>query len=283
MTIETVAQDNEVLLSPATGISKFNPIGMFDSGLGGLTVMQQIVNKLPNEDIIYFGDTARVPYGGKSRETIIRYSIENAIFLIERNIKVLVVACNTATSHGLEKLQHIFNIPIIGVIDPGAERAVKASSNKRIAVLGTKGTIQSQAYQNAILQRAPDAVIFPIACPLFVPLVEEGCLDHPAAHLIVREYLKTLKEENIDTILLGCTHYPLMTKLIRAEVGDDIVIVDSAISCAEKIASLLNELDLTNENDNIPSYRYFVSDDAHKFQTLGSSFLGLPIKHVELR
>ncbi|MEI8365039.1 MAG: glutamate racemase [Parachlamydiaceae bacterium] len=255
------------------------PIGMFDSGLGGLTVMQQLVHKMPHEDIIYFGDTARLPYGGKSRETIIRYSIENAIFLIEKDVKILVVACNTATSHALDRLQQIFGIPVIGVIDPGAERAVETSSTQRIAVLATKGTIHSEAYQKAIRQLAPNAFVFPVACPLFVPLVEEGCLHHPATRLIVRDYLKPIKEQGVDTILLGCTHYPMLKALIQEEVGDHVTLVDSGSACAERVSSVLNTLNL-QKNTSPPFYQYFVSDDPHQFQTLGSAFLGFPITTV---
>lgn len=257
------------------------PIGMFDSGLGGLTVMQQLVRVLPHENIVYLGDTARLPYGAKSPETVVRYSIENTIFLIQKNVKMLVVACNTASAHALENLQRIFNIPVIGVIDPGAESAVKATKQGRIAVLGTKGTILSQSYQKAILQRAPKALVFPIACPLFVPLVEEDCLDHPATRLIVQEYLKPLKDHRIDTLLLGCTHYPLLKKMIQSEVGEEVTIVDSATSCAEKVQELLSLAGLQKLKNTLPSYRYFVSDDPKQFQKLGSSFLGMPIHGVE--
>lgn len=255
------------------------PIGMFDSGLGGLTVMQKLVSKLPYEDIIYFGDTARLPYGGKSSETIVRYSIENATFLIDKNIKILVVACNTATSQALDKLQQMFALPVVGVIDPSAEQAVKVSTHHRIAVLGTKKTIQSGAYQRAILQHAPKATVFPIACPLFVPLVEEGCIDHPAARLIVQEYLRPVKGQRVDTILLGCTHYPILKDLIQEEVGDQVTLVDSGSACADKISALLDRMDM-KKKPTPPSYQYFVSDDPHQFQRLGSAFLGFPIKDV---
>lgn len=256
-------------------------IGMFDSGLGGLTVMQQLIRVLPHENVIYFGDTARLPYGAKSPETIVRYSIENAIFLIQKNIKILIIACNTASAHALESLQQIFNIPVIGVIEPGAESAVKATKTGRIGVLGTKGTISSMSYQKAILQLAPKAEVFPIACPLFVPLVEENYVDHPATRLMVQEYLKPLKEYHIDTLLLGCTHYPLLKDLIRNEIGKEITIVDSATSCAEKVLSMLSKEGLQKTGKTQANYRYFVSDDPKKFQILGSSFLGWPIHHVE--
>ena len=186
-------------------------IGLFDSGIGGLTVLQQLVRALPDENYVYFGDTARLPYGEKSRETIIRYSIENSIFLLDKNIKMLVIPCNTATAFALEKLQKIFSVPVVGVIEPGAERAVEVSKNERIGVLGTRGTIYSQSYQKAILKINPSAFVLPIACPLFVPLVEENYVAHPSARLIVQEYLRPLKDQFIDTLLLGCTHYPLLT------------------------------------------------------------------------
>lgn len=257
-----------------------SPIGMFDSGLGGLTVMQQLVRMLPHENVIYFGDTARLPYGGKSPETIVRYSIENSIFLIQKNVKMLLVACNTASAHALENLQQIFSIPVVGVIEPGAEVAVQATKHGRIGVLGTKGTIQSQSYQKAIWQKAPNVLVFPVACPLFVPLVEEDCLDHPAARLIVQEYLKPLRQHRIDTLLLGCTHYPLLEGLIRSEIGDDVTIVNSATSCAEKVAGMLLQESLLRSIVKQPVYQYFVSDDPEKFRMLGSSFFGRAIESV---
>lgn len=249
-------------------------IGMFDSGVGGLTVMQQLIKTLPHEHIIYFGDNARFPYGEKSPETIIRYCIENTIFLLEQNIKMLVIPCNTATTHALEKLQHIFNIPIVGVIEPGADKAVKITKNKRIAILGTKGTINSGAYQKEILKMDPQIKLFPIACPLLAPLVEEHFLNHPATQLIIKEYLTPLKDSNVDTILLGCTHYPLISPLIQAEVGEHVSIVDSATTCAERVAALLQTHQLETPLRQLPQHKYFVSDDCERFRSLGKSFLG---------
>lgn len=258
-------------------------IGVFDSGVGGLTVLRQLIDILPEEHFIYFGDTARLPYGEKSRETIIRYSIENTIFLLEKNIKLLVVACNTATAHALERLEQIFNIPVIGVIEPCVERAIEVSKNGRIAILGTKGTIDSQSYQKAILKKAPGTYVLPVPCPLFVPLVEEQYMDHPAARLIVEEHLKPIQEQSIDTLLLGCTHYPLLKELIRDAVGDKINIVDSSRACAEKVALKLKEIGLQRmEKDSPRKIEYFVSDDPSKFQTSGRFFLNLPIDHVFL-
>lgn len=257
------------------------PIGMFDSGLGGLTVMQQLVCALPYEDVVYFGDTARLPYGGKSPETILRYSIENSIFLVQKNVKMIVVACNTATAHALEQLQRRFPIPVVGVIEPGVESALKVSRNRCIGVLGTKGTVLSRSYEKAILERNPHAKVFSVACPLFVPIVEEGFVDHLAARLIVKEYLAPLKEQQVDTLLLGCTHYPLLKELIRSEMGDGVEIIDSACSCANRIQEVLSKAELVRMNRMGPVYRYYVSDDPERFQDLGSAFLGMQIHNVE--
>jgi glutamate racemase len=257
-------------------------IGVFDSGVGGLTVMHELARALPHESFIYFGDTARVPYGGKSRETIIRYCIENAVFLLEKNIKLLVVACNTASAFGLEKLGQIFNIPVIGVIHPGAEKAVSVTRTKRIGVLGTKGTIQSGAYQQAIYALLPEAEVIPMACPLFVPLVEERFLHHSAAKLIVSEYLAPLKEQRIDTLLLGCTHYPLLKELIGDEMGPNVTLVDSASTCAEKSAEILKNSSLETSL-SAPQHKYFVSDDPEKFRDLVKHLFNYSIEAVHCK
>lgn len=255
-------------------------IGIFDSGVGGLTVMQQVVRLLPHESVVYFGDTARVPYGSKSRETIQRYSIENTIFLMEQNIKLLIVACNTASAYAAEKLKQVFNIPIVGVIVPAAERAVQVTKNGNIAILGTKGTVLSGVYQKEILQRMPKANITAIACPLWVPLVEELFIAHPATKAIVKEYLKPLHNQNIDTVVLGCTHYPLLRPLIEEELGSKVTIVDPAIICAETVSHLLQNLKLHTQRQG-SQHKYFVSDDPEKFRSLGRDFLGMPLTDVE--
>lgn len=260
------------------------PIGMFDSGVGGLTVMRQIQQLLPFESITYFGDTARLPYGDKSPEAIVRYSIENAQFLMDQQIKILVVACNTATAYALLALQELCPIPVIGVIAPGAEKAVAVTHNGHIAVLGTKATIRSGVYQKEILKRDPQAVVTSIACPLFVPLAEERFFTHDATRLIIREYLKPLRQQQIDTLLLGCTHYPLLHELIAQEVGPQVKIVDSAATCAETVHSCLHTLGLQNPVTGAaapPTYKFFVSDDPSKFQALGQDFLGMPMESVE--
>lgn len=263
-------------------MNKREGIGIFDSGLGGLTVMKQIKARCPHESIIYFGDTARVPYGGKSPETIVRYSIESAIFLMEQNIKVLVVACNTAASYSVDRLRSIFNIPVIEVIGPGAERATQVTKTGRIGILGTKATITSGSYQREIEKRLPDAEIFPYACPLFVPLVEERFLYHPATQLIVKEYLEPLKRANIDTLLLGCTHYPVLAPLIQEELGYNVQIVDSASTCADHLEKLLDLRDLKDSSESSVEHRFFVSDDPDKFKLLGQLFLGERIHNCEL-
>ncbi|MGE5196375.1 MAG: glutamate racemase [Anaerolineae bacterium] len=256
-------------------------IGIFDSGFGGLTVMRAIKNALPSENIIYFGDTARLPYGNKSAETILRYSIENASFLIEQNIKTLVIACNTACSaFAVERLQHMFDIPIIGVIRPAIEQVLQASKSGKIAILGTRATISSGIYQQNIQQRLPRAELSAIACPLFVPLVEEGYIEHPLTEMVVQEYLRQLKRKEIDSVLLACTHYPLLQPIIRKELGSNVELVDPAISCAEAIKKHLIENSLGNPQKELPHYQFYVSDDPEKFRLLGNIFLNYPIEHV---
>lgn len=263
-------------------MSNQKAIGIFDSGIGGLTVMKEITMLLPHENIVYFGDTARVPYGAKSPETIIRYSIENTNFLLKQNIKVLVIACNTASAYAMQRIEKLLNIPMIEVIEPGAEKAVEMTKNKRIAVLGTRATIQSGAYQKKIQSKLEGSFILPISCPLFVPLVEEDFISHPAAKMIIKEYLAPLKKENIDTVLLGCTHYPLLKEMIQEEVGLSVEVVDSASVLAEKLKSLLMVEKLHNDVLSAAFHNYYVSDDPDKFASLGSKFLGCQLKNVSL-
>lgn len=271
---------DQLILQPPSILTKKGAIGIIDTGVGGLTVMKQIMNALPNESLIYFGDTARVPYGGKSRETIIRYSIENVIFMMQKNIKMLVIACNTISAYALEKLKQIFNIPIIGVISPGAKRAAQVTTKERITVIGTKATINSGEYTREIQSLLPTSTVFSIPCPLFVPLVEEQFFSHQATRLIIREYLQPLKQQKVDTLLLGCTHYPLIQHIIREEVDQEITIIDSATTCAEEVAATLNNLSLQSDN-NRPQYMYYVSDDPLKFRMTGKTFLGNDIHKVE--
>ncbi len=263
-------------------MSADSSIGIFDSGFGGLTVMKAIRSLLPLENIIYFGDTARLPYGTKSRETIQRYSIENASFLIQQGIKVLVVACHTACSFALEELQQKFDIPIIGVTTPMIEQVTKISPRGKIAILGTRGTIASGAYQNAIQKLLPKAEISPIACQLLVHLVEEGYIDHPITAMAIFEYLLSLKNKDIDTIILGCTHFPLLLKQIQQSVGPSVQVIDPAQFCASSLKTLLQEKELLNPGLTALSTQFFVSDDPEKFRLLGKTFLGHTLPEVSL-
>jgi glutamate racemase len=258
-------------------MTRSKAIGIFDSGIGGLTVMQEVMQALPNESLIYFGDTARVPYGEKSPETILRYSIENTEFLINQQVKAIVVACNTATACALEKLSLLYEIPLLGVIEPSVEKAVEASPSGKIAVLGTRVTINSGIYEREILLRNPKASVLSLACPLLVPLVEENFIAHPSTRMILREYLKPIILEDIDTVVLGCTHYPLLAHMIEEELGPTKQVINSASACAEKLRNLLNIKDIYN-NSPIASHKYYVSDDPLKFQSMGRQFLGMPIE-----
>lgn len=259
-------------------MSQSRAIGIFDSGLGGLTVMQQIMKALPYENLIYFGDTARVPYGEKSPETILRYSIENTEFLLQHQVKAIVVACNTATACAIEELGRLFDVPLVGVIEPSVERAIEVSESGRIAVLGTRATVNSGIYQREIMKRNPKASVISIACPLLVPLVEENFIAHPATRMILKEYLQSIHLEDIDTIVLGCTHYPLLAHLIEDELGPRKTVVNSAAACAEKLRQLLNLHDIVNNKKITATQKFFVSDDPLKFQSMGKDFLGIPIE-----
>ncbi len=239
--------------------------------------MREICRMLPNESIVYLGDTARVPYGNKSRDTVIRFSLENAQHLLKHSIKALIVACNTATAYALESLIETIDIPVIGVIEPGVAAAVKASATGHIAVLGTRGTIHSGAYQNAIQARHAGAVVYPIACPLFVSLVEEGFINHCASTLIVEEYLRPLQDSQVDTVILGCTHYPLLREVIQAVLGPHITIIDSARVCADAVKAIV-QLAITSST----SHRFLVSDDPHHFRQVGSSILGSSISEDKI-
>ena len=223
------------------------PIGVFDSGIGGLTVVRELMRQLPNESIIYFGDTARVPYGPKSPDTVLRYSREITQFLRAEGVKAVVIACNTATAHALPALREENELPIVGVIGPGSRAAARATRTGRVGVIGTQGTINSRAYERAIASVAPEAEITALACPLFVPLVEEGWLDTEATRLIAREYLEPMANAHVDTLVLGCTHYPLLKGVIGSIVGRDVRLIDSAEETAAETASTLKAAGLTHE------------------------------------
>lgn len=254
-------------------------IGVFDSGVGGLTVLRALRERLPREPTIYLGDTARVPYGTKSPETVIRYSRHNARFLLERDVKLLVVACNTATAHALPTLQAELSIPVIGVVEPGVEAAIAAAATGRIGVIGTTGTIASGAYQRALEARAPRATVVARACPLFVPLAEEGWTtgDVPAA--AAARYLGDLRG-SIDALVLGCTHYPLLRETIAQVLGPSVALVDSGRAAADAVAARL-ELDGLLAVAPDPEHHIFVTDVPANFPSIAEKFLGEPPAHVE--
>lgn len=258
------------------------PIGVFDSGIGGLTVVRALMERLPFENIVYFGDTARVPYGVKSVETIAHYTTQIAQFLLAQDVKMLVVACNTMAAVAAQVVQDLSPVPVLDVIDAGA---VAARGGKRIGVIGTPTTINSNAYARAIHDYAPDSRIHSQACALFVPLVEEGWLDHPVTRLTAEEYLKPLLVENVDTLVLGCTHYPLLKPLLRQVAGPGVALVDSAEAMAEQVAAVLAEKGLANHGPDAPRYDFHVTDVPLRFQTIGERFLGRtlsPVKVVKL-
>ncbi|TCK93295.1 glutamate racemase [Natranaerovirga hydrolytica] len=258
------------------------PIGVFDSGVGGLTVAKEIMSLLPNEKVIYFGDTARVPYGNKSQHTIIKFSQQIVRFLIEKDVKAIVIACNTANAYALEAMQEIFNIPIIGVAQPGAQMAIQATKNNKIGIIGTEGTIQSKIYSKLIQSMNTDAHVYGKACPLFVPLVEEGLLNDSVTYEIANRYLRTLKEKQVDTIVLGCTHYPLIKTLLQEIMGESVNLVDPAFETAKNLKALLINQNRINENNNDKYNHYFyVSDRAEKFEHLAKIILNHPMMPVE--
>jgi glutamate racemase len=258
------------------------PVGVFDSGIGGLTVVRELERQLPHERIIYFGDTARVPYGPKSPETVQRYSREISDWLLGEGVKVIVVACNTATAHALPILREYVSVPVIGVVEPGARAAMRTTTSRVVGVIGTAGTIASGAYERAIHAIEPRARVVARACPLFVPLVEEGWLDREATRLIAREYLEPLAEARVDTIVLGCTHYPLLAPLLAELARPGVKLIDSAAETAAETKRTLIERDLVAPHSNgTPSHRFVASDDPDHFLRVGQRFLGSAIDRVE--
>ncbi len=257
------------------------PIGMFDSGVGGLTVLREIIKQLPKESTVYFGDTARVPYGSKSRDVITRFSMEIAQFLLQEKVKMIVVACNTASAFALTALRARFNVPIIGVIEPGALAALSTTKTGRVGVIGTEGTIESQAYSEAIHQLKSTIDVFGQACPLIVPLVEEGWIDKPVALEIVKEYLVPLLGNKIDTLVLGCTHYPLMKPLLARVAGPSVHLIDSAEETARAVGRELKSANLEAPAEADVLRRFFVSDAPEKFEKVGERFLGKAIPGVK--
>ena len=259
------------------------PIGVFDSGVGGLTVAREIMRNLPSEKIVYFGDTARLPYGNKSKETIIRYSRQIVRFLIKQDVKAIVIACNTASAFALDAVSREFDIPVIGVIHAGAEVAASATKNHRIGVIGTLGTIGSGIHEHYLHILDPEIMVIGKACPLFVPLVEEGWLDDPVTETVARRYLDPLKEKDIDTLILGCTHYPLLRKLIGRVMGSHVQLVNPAYETALQLKKLLGERNMLSTSagtEEFP-YRFFVSDLADEFRKFANSILPYDVEMTQ--
>ena len=249
-------------------------IGIFDSGVGGLTVLREIIKALPQEDTIYLGDTARVPYGTKSPETVVRFARQITSFLVNRDIKLLVVACNTASAVSLDALQAEFNIPIVGVIEPGAVQAAAVTKKGKVGVIGTAGTIRSSAYTKAIKRINPDIEVITAECPMFVPLAEEGWLDNEVARLTAEIYLKNLKDSGVDTLVLGCTHYPLLKGIISKVMGEGVNLVDSAEETARVVREILAARGETRPDQERGNHHFFVTDVPAGFIRVGNRFLG---------
>ncbi|MBU0533978.1 MAG: glutamate racemase [Candidatus Omnitrophica bacterium] len=258
-----------------------SPIGMFDSGVGGLTLLKSIKRILPNEQLIYFGDTARLPYGTKSPKVVQNFSLQIAKFLVGFKIKSLVIACHTASSAALSNLKIKLDIPVIGVIEPSAQKAVTTTKNQKIGVIGTKTTIESGSYQSFIQKINPKISITTVAAPLLVPLVEEGWVNKGATRIILKEYVAPFKKAQIDTLILGCTHYPLIKQLFRRELGPKVFLIDASIETALYLKKLLNKKSLINNGISTPDYRFYVSDDPDKFSRLAQIFLGEKIEAVK--
>ena len=263
-------------------IKNNRPIGVFDSGIGGLTVVRALMERLPLENIIYFGDTARVPYGIKSVETINQYAAQITDFLLKKDVKLLIVACNTMAAVALPAIKNLSKVPVLEVIEASARQAVEESRSKSIGVIGTPATINSNAYARAIHLMEKDARIYSQACPLFVPVVEEGWFDHEATRLIAREYLKTVIAQKVDTLVLGCTHYPLLKPLLQEIMGPEIRLIDSAEAMAGIAANLLKKEGLGNAGIKKPDYLFCVTDVPYRFQMIGERFLGRSLSNIEL-
>ncbi|MBZ2175103.1 glutamate racemase [Schnuerera sp. xch1] len=256
------------------------PIGVFDSGVGGLTVLKELIEKLPGEDVVYFGDTARIPYGSRSKETVIKYFLQSVRFLLTKDIKAIVVACNTASALAMEEAQKVFEIPILGVIEPGAEAAIAVTRNSKIGVIGTEGTINSQSYQRRMRRMLPSAEIIGISCPLFVPIVEEGWENSDVAFMTAKQYLLELKEHNIDSLVLGCTHYPTLRYTIDKVLEGKVNLINPAYETAKAAKIMLKESNLTSSRIDGGKCEFYVSDDPEKFKRIGGNILKKEIASI---
>jgi glutamate racemase len=257
------------------------PIGVFDSGIGGLTVLKELIRQLPHESTIYLGDTARVPYGMRSPETVTRYSFENTQFLSSQDIKLLVVACNTASAVSLDAIKAKVSIPVIGVIEPGAKAAVQATKNRKVGVIGTEATVKSNAYTQAMHAIDRKIEVFGLPCPLFVPLVEEGWTEGQIPALVAETYLERIKDKGIDTVVLGCTHYPLLKNVIAEVMGEHVRLIDSAVEISYEIRKTLEALGMKREQKGNSLRKFFVTDSPERFLKVGERFLGQKLEHID--
>jgi glutamate racemase len=268
---------------PVSGADEARSIGVFDSGIGGLTVVKALQEVLPNEDIFYLGDTARVPYGNKSAETVERYALELAATLMRENAKAIVVACNTVSSVAIPKLRAKIPVPVIGVIEPGAHAAIALTRNRHVGVIGTRATIRSGAYENALRALNVHVRVSSRACPLLVPLIEEGLLDDKLTDLALARYLEPMTADGIDTLVLGCTHYPLLVQAITRAAGEKVQVVDSAKNCARAVKELLEKQSLATQTTNAGKLKVALTDAADNFLSVARDALQLEIGDVELR
>ncbi|MBS1518808.1 MAG: glutamate racemase [Bacteroidetes bacterium] len=262
-------------------MSRRSPIGVFDSGIGGLTVARSLFEILPGENIIYLGDTARLPYGTKSKETVIKYSVEITKFLLNKNVKMVVVACNTASSVALPYLRKLTSLPVIGVIKPGCKAALKETNNFKIGVIGTLGTILSYSYKTQIHKIERETEVFSKACSLFVQLAEDGWTDNKIAKMVAKEYLDEFKRMNIDTLILGCTHYPILKNTISGVLGKKIKLIDSGEEAAKEVKRILEQEDMLNNQKKNGVHKFYVTDFQKKFKEISERFLGQPIHDVK--
>lgn len=256
------------------------PIGIFDSGVGGLTVMREVMEQLPYEDIVYLGDTARIPYGSKSEQTIRKFALQCSLFLKSKNVKTIVIACNTASAVAFEHLKNNLDIPVLGVIDPGARSAANFSESGRIGVIGTTATINSNAYGLKIMEYKSDAEIIGIPCPLFVPIVEEGWEDTTIAMLSAEKYLEELLEHEVDSLVLGCTHYPVLRNTIKKVMGPKVKLINPAYETARDLKKLLQENDMLNEISRKALYEYYATDAPERLRRIGGNFLKKDMENV---
>lgn len=262
-------------------ITADSPIGIFDSGVGGLTVFRALERRLPNESLIYLGDTARVPYGTRSLQTVERYAVEDASFIRSKNVKAIVIACNTASALAAGKLREVFDVPVLGVIRPGARRAVAATRSGYVGVIATEGTVASGAYERAMLALNARLEVISRACPLFVPLAEEGWINHPVTRQVAEEYLADMRASRVDTIVLGCTHYPILRPLIDEVMGDHLTFIDSGEAVADEVAHMLEERNLVRASRAPRTEHFYVTDAAVRFRRVAELFLGRPLETVD--